>query len=245
MADGVRLAVTLFLPEEGGPWPVILEALPYRKDDQTQSYWTEYRRLRDEGGYAVARIDLRGTGSSEGLATDEYPEQEQRDLLEAIAWLASRRVVQRRGRHVRGLLLGLQRAAAGLRTPPGSEGGRGHLCHRRPLPRRRALLGRGATGGGLRRLPDLHGGHERAAPGPGGLRRRLARGVARARREARALDDPVAGGADRRSVLAPRVAPARLRAHRMSGDGHRRVGRRLPQRHLPGAGAPAGRRARC
>src|SRR5689334_10398658 len=89
MADGVRLATTLFLPEGAGPWPVVLEALPYRKDDVTQSYWTEYRRLRDEGGYAVARVDLRGTGSSDGLAVDEYPEQEQRDLCEVIAWLAS------------------------------------------------------------------------------------------------------------------------------------------------------------
>jgi uncharacterized protein len=89
-ADGVRLAATLFIPEGNGPWPVVLEALPYRKDDVTQSYWTEYRRLRDEGGYAVVRVDLRGTGSSEGLAVDEYPEQEQGDLCEVIAWLASR-----------------------------------------------------------------------------------------------------------------------------------------------------------
>jgi predicted acyl esterase len=37
----------------------------------------------------VARVDLRGTGSSEGLAVDEYPEQEQRDLCDVIAWLAS------------------------------------------------------------------------------------------------------------------------------------------------------------
>lgn len=88
MSDGIRLAATLFLPDGEGPWPAILEALPYRKDDQTQSYWDEYRRLRDEGGYAVARVDLRGTGSSEGLAADEYLPLEQRDLCEVIDWLA-------------------------------------------------------------------------------------------------------------------------------------------------------------
>jgi len=87
MSDGARLAATLFLPEGGGPWPVIVEANPYRKDDLTQSYWPEYRRLRDEGGFAVARIDVRGTGSSEGAATDEYPVQEQDDLSEAILHL--------------------------------------------------------------------------------------------------------------------------------------------------------------
>ena len=58
LADGVRLAASLFIPDGEGPWPVVIEALPYRKDDQTQSYWPEYRRLRDEAGYAVARIDV-------------------------------------------------------------------------------------------------------------------------------------------------------------------------------------------
>ena len=45
-------------------------------------------RFRDEHGYAVVRVDVRGTGSSEGIATDEYPVQEQRDLNEVIAWIA-------------------------------------------------------------------------------------------------------------------------------------------------------------
>ena len=89
MADGVRLAVSLVLPDGDGPWPSILEALPYRKDDLTVSYRGEYRRLADEGGFAVARVDVRGTGSSEGIATDEYPPEEQTDLAEVIAWLAS------------------------------------------------------------------------------------------------------------------------------------------------------------
>ena len=56
-----------------GPQPCLLEALPYRKDDLTSSYAAGYRRLRDEHGYAVCRLDLRGTGSSAGDATDEYP----------------------------------------------------------------------------------------------------------------------------------------------------------------------------
>jgi predicted acyl esterase len=88
MSDGIRLAATLFMPDGQRRWPAIVEALPYRKDDLTASYTPEYRRLRDEGGYAVARVDLRGTGSSEGLAVDEYPPQEQRDLCEVLAWLA-------------------------------------------------------------------------------------------------------------------------------------------------------------
>jgi len=89
MSDGVFLAVTLYLPDpSAGPQPCVLEALPYRKDDMTSSYRPEYVRLRDEHSYAVARLDVRGTGSSGGRATDEYPEVEQRDLAEVIAWLA-------------------------------------------------------------------------------------------------------------------------------------------------------------
>src|SRR3954451_958470 len=90
MPDGVRLAATLYLPDAAdGPQPCLLEALPYRKDDLTSSYSSTYTRLRDEFGYAVCRLDLRGTGSSEGDATDEYPATEQPDLCDVIAWLAA------------------------------------------------------------------------------------------------------------------------------------------------------------
>ncbi len=88
LSDGTRLAVTLYLPATRGPVPCLLEALPYRKDDLTAGYRPEYLRLRDEHDYAVCRVDVRGTGSSDGLATDEYPEREQRDLAELIQWLA-------------------------------------------------------------------------------------------------------------------------------------------------------------
>ena len=88
LADGEHLSVTLFIPDEV-PAPCILEALPYRKDDMTSGWRPEYERFCTEFGFVVARIDVRGTGSSSGRATDEYPEAEQRDLTEAIAWLAA------------------------------------------------------------------------------------------------------------------------------------------------------------
>ncbi len=88
MADGVALAATLYLPESDRPQPCLLEALPYRKDDLTSSYADGYRNLRDDHEYAVCRVDLRGTGSSEGVATDEYPAVESTDLCAVIAWLA-------------------------------------------------------------------------------------------------------------------------------------------------------------
>jgi uncharacterized protein len=89
MPDGVPLAVTLYLPDSEGPWPAVLEAYPYRKDDLLVSA-PVYRRLSSEGDFAVCRVDVRGTGTSGGVATDEYPPQEQQDLAELIAWLAAR-----------------------------------------------------------------------------------------------------------------------------------------------------------
>ena len=89
MADGVELAATLFLPSGDTPQPCLLEALPYRKDDLTSSYAEGYRMWRDEHSYAVCRVDLRGTGSSGGDATDEYPLVERSDLGTVIAWLAA------------------------------------------------------------------------------------------------------------------------------------------------------------
>ncbi len=89
LRDGVRLAADLYWPDRPQPWAAILEALPYRKDDLTSSYSGEYERLAAEGGFAVCRVDLRGTGSSEGVATDEYPPSELDDLREVIAWLAA------------------------------------------------------------------------------------------------------------------------------------------------------------
>ena len=89
MGDGVRLSATLFLPDGDGPWPAILEALPYRKDDVTAAYRSDYERFA-EAGYVYCWIDLRGTGSSQGLAVDEYPAIERTDLATVIDWLATR-----------------------------------------------------------------------------------------------------------------------------------------------------------
>lgn len=86
-ADGTRLAARLWLPAER-PAPALLEALPYRMDDLTASYASEYERLCVEGGFAVCRLDIRGTGSSEGAARDEYTAEEQSDICDVIAWLA-------------------------------------------------------------------------------------------------------------------------------------------------------------
>ncbi len=89
MDDGVRIAVTLHYPDDvPPPWPVVFEARPYRKDDLSDAT-PMYRRLCDEGGLAVCRADVRGTGSSEGIALGEYSGREWDDWLYVIDWLST------------------------------------------------------------------------------------------------------------------------------------------------------------
>src|SRR5215468_5274436 len=66
MKDGVRLAATLFVPNSKvDQFPSLLEYLPYRKDDFT-SYADERHSWFAQRGYVSARVDIRGTGRSEG-----------------------------------------------------------------------------------------------------------------------------------------------------------------------------------
>ncbi len=74
MADGVRLSARIWMPDdaEDKPVPAILEYIPYRKRDHTRA-WDDPRHHYWAGhGYACVRLDIRGTGESEGLITDEY-----------------------------------------------------------------------------------------------------------------------------------------------------------------------------
>jgi len=90
MPDGVRLAATLYLPPDADTVrvPVVLEYLPYRKDDSAGRN-LELNSYLTRRGIAGARVDIRGTGNSEGeLPEGEYTEQEQRDAESVIAWLA-------------------------------------------------------------------------------------------------------------------------------------------------------------
>lgn len=91
LADGCRLAARLWLPAdaERRPVPAVLEYLPYGKREGTRERDEPMHRYFAGHGHAAVRVDLRGTGDSEGLLLDEYHEQEQRDGCEVIAWIAS------------------------------------------------------------------------------------------------------------------------------------------------------------
>jgi putative CocE/NonD family hydrolase len=88
LSDGCRLSARLWRPPQGRPAPAVLEYIPYRKDDITAPQ-DESRMAWFAGhGYACLRVDLRGTGDSDGVLLDEYLEQEQDDAVETIAWIA-------------------------------------------------------------------------------------------------------------------------------------------------------------
>jgi putative CocE/NonD family hydrolase len=92
MPDGVRLHTRIWAPATAGPdapVPVLLEYLPYRLDDWTAPRDSERHPWYAEHGYASVRVDIRGTGSSDGFFDDEYSEQELRDGEAVIAWLAA------------------------------------------------------------------------------------------------------------------------------------------------------------
>jgi len=91
LSDGARLHARIWLPTDADddPVPAILEASPYRLTDGGQRDWEVYPYWAGHG-YACVRVDLRGTGDSEGLIDDEYTAREQRDVCEVIAWLAAR-----------------------------------------------------------------------------------------------------------------------------------------------------------
>ncbi len=91
LADGTRLAARLWLPADAEtvPVPAVLEYIPYRKRDGTRDRDEPMHHWFAENGYAAIRVDMRGSGESDGLLADEYLKQEQDDAVEAIAWIAA------------------------------------------------------------------------------------------------------------------------------------------------------------
>jgi predicted acyl esterase len=88
--DGVELSVNLFLPVAGAyAVPVVLNTDPYRKDDWSAGWDLSLASYLAAHGYAYARLDVRGTGSSGGVALDEYTAAETLDGHDTVEWLAA------------------------------------------------------------------------------------------------------------------------------------------------------------
>ncbi|MBD1379381.1 CocE/NonD family hydrolase [Metabacillus arenae] len=90
MSDGSKLSACIWLPvdAEKNPVPAILEYLPYRKNDFTAIRDSVRHPYFAGHGYASIRVDLRGSGDSDGILLDEYLKQEQDDALDVLTWIA-------------------------------------------------------------------------------------------------------------------------------------------------------------
>ncbi|GAB4257591.1 MAG: CocE/NonD family hydrolase [Thermoleophilia bacterium] len=91
MSDGAQLAAKIWLPvdAEENPVPAILEYIPYRKRDFKARRDAQIHGYFAGNGYAGVRVDLRGSGDSDGVLRDEYLQQELDDGLEILRWLAA------------------------------------------------------------------------------------------------------------------------------------------------------------
>jgi uncharacterized protein len=88
MRDGARLAARIWRPVTEEPLPAVLEYIPYRKRDLTRGRDALNHPYLAGHGYVSVRVDLRGSGDSDGVLYDEYLAAEHDDACEVIAWLA-------------------------------------------------------------------------------------------------------------------------------------------------------------
>ncbi len=211
--DGLELSANLWRPSPRAGsrderFPAILEMIPYGKDSWRLNWDTAFGEWLAARGFALCRLDVRGTGSSPGVALDEYTEDETRDGYDAVEWLAAQPWCNGN--------VGMWGISYGGFTAI-------QVAKLRP-PHLRAILPMYATDDRYRDDVHLRGGcitaseksqyavsqlgHERPAAAAVLPRRRVARRVAGAARGDAAVAVPVDPRADRRSLLAPGLAGA-------------------------------------
>jgi uncharacterized protein len=96
MRDGVRLAVDLCLPrglEPGAKLPALFAATRYWRATQLRAPFSWFMSVPDSArdfftayGYALLRIDMRGTGASEGDQPHPWPASDLADLYDLVEW---------------------------------------------------------------------------------------------------------------------------------------------------------------
>ncbi len=91
MPDEVRLSARLWLPKSAHDVPVgaVLEYIPYRKADMVRARDARNHPFLAENGFAALRVDMRGSGDSEGHMPDMYDSRELDDARHVIRWIAN------------------------------------------------------------------------------------------------------------------------------------------------------------
>lgn len=89
MSDGIRLHTLFYMPDTNGPWPVLFSRSPYPKNQEIYDY---QGKIFSERGYGFVVQYCRGTEQSEGNWNPF--ENEQKDGVDALRWLAARGDIQ-------------------------------------------------------------------------------------------------------------------------------------------------------
>ena len=231
LASGLKLAARMWIPRdaEENPVPAILEYIPYRRRDVTALRDSHMHPYIAGHGYACVRVDMRGSGDSDGVLTDEYLPTELQDGAEVIGWLAR------------------QKWCSGAVGMIGNSWGGFNALQVAALnpPALKAIVTSCSTDD--RYADDVHymGGCLLGQQSPLGLdhvrrttaarrsprrRRSLARAVDGAPRRQRPLDRELAASPAPRRVLAARLGVRGLRRHPVRGLRRRRLGGRLHER---------------
>lgn len=88
LSDGIILSARVWFAEGSGPFPAILEYHPYPKRYITAERDEIGHGYFSKQGFVSLRVDMRGSGDSEGFLSDEYTEQARKDAVEVISWIA-------------------------------------------------------------------------------------------------------------------------------------------------------------
>ena len=89
LSDGTKLSARIWFPVTDQPAPAILEYHPYPKRYVTADRDEIGHGYFAEQGYVSIRVDMRGSGESEGFLSDEYTELARQDAVEVIEWIAN------------------------------------------------------------------------------------------------------------------------------------------------------------
>jgi putative CocE/NonD family hydrolase len=90
LSSGERLAARVWLPDraEVEPVPAIVEYIPYRKGDYSAARDQMMHGYFAGHGYATLRVDVRGTGDSDGFHTEQWAEAYDDDAKDLFRWIA-------------------------------------------------------------------------------------------------------------------------------------------------------------